>query len=321
MKMQQIIETFKRNISEVRNTVAADVNEIVFGYISAGSDWNKFANGEEAQEGLDARKEQLTPDQYEEQVGRAHAMHQAVLEWGAENGWSGEITRVWWTARPGVLAQAAGGEVSAGNPTDILLEFGGEDLLGISAKSTKGKGDIGFKNPGVGAIGNAVGVDLRGYIQAEIARATEELQLPGTARERKLYLREPANVVVREKAEEIGRNILNMLRERLYEHLQSMNEEQIRQHLTEYWMDAGTNYPYYIKVTGRGRTGKGFSASIDDPVKSEKYKALMSEPIEVVPVGNDSIGIKAGDKRIMKMRFKYESQKLASSLKMSGDPW
>ena len=47
----------------------------------------------------------------------------------------------------------------------------------------------------------------------------------------------------------------------------------------------------------------------------------MSEEISVSKVGSDSIGITAGGKRIMKMRFKYESQKLASSLKMSGDPW
>ena len=47
----------------------------------------------------------------------------------------------------------------------------------------------------------------------------------------------------------------------------------------------------------------------------------MSEPIGVEEVGIASIGIKAGEKRIMKMRFKYESQKMASSLKMSGDPW
>ena len=38
-------------------------------------------------------------------------------------------------------------------------------------------------------------------------------------------------------------------------------------------------------------------------------------------VGNESIGVKAGNKKILKMRFKYESEKLASSMKMSGDPW
>ena len=42
---------------------------------------------------------------------------------------------------------------------------------------------------------------------------------------------------------------------------------------------------------------------------------------QVEEVGNDSVGVKAGSKKILKMRFKFESEKLASSLKMSGDPW
>ena len=36
------------------------------------------------------------------------------------------------------------------NPTDVLVEFTKGGFLGLSAKSTSGKGDIGFKNPGVG---------------------------------------------------------------------------------------------------------------------------------------------------------------------------
>ena len=43
--------------------------------------------------------------------------------------------------------------------------------------------------------------------------------------------------------------------------------------------------------------------------------------IKFSAVGNDSVGVTASGKKIMKMRFKYESQALASSMKMSGDPW
>jgi len=43
--------------------------------------------------------------------------------------------------------------------------------------------------------------------------------------------------------------------------------------------------------------------------------------IKLVKVGNDSVGIMADGNRIMKMRAKYESQKLASTIKFSGDPW
>ena len=47
----------------------------------------------------------------------------------------------------------------------------------------------------------------------------------------------------------------------------------------------------------------------------------MTERITFDAVGNDSVGVKAGSKKILKMRCKFESEKLASSLKMSGDPW
>ena len=38
-------------------------------------------------------------------------------------------------------------------------------------------------------------------------------------------------------------------------------------------------------------------------------------------IGNDSVGVTANSTKILKMRFKFESTQLASSAKMSGDPW
>ena len=79
-------------------------------------------------------------------------------------------------------------------------------------------------------------------------------------------------------------------------------------------------FPPYVKVTGRG-TQSPYSASVEDPLNNPKLKAILTERISYEDVGNDSVGVKAGTKKILKMRFKYESEKLASSLKMSGDPW
>jgi hypothetical protein len=68
--------------------------------------------------------------------------------------------------------------------------------------------------------------------------------------------------------------------------------------------------------------GKSYGAMIMDPINNEKYKSLMGEDVEIVPVGTNSIGIKSvNGTKIMKIRFKYADQKLASSLKLSGDPW
>jgi len=320
MKMKKIIETMHR-LTETSNTLGADINEIVFAYLAAGNDWGKIHNSEEVQQALDARKAQVSPEVYDNQVGRARAMVQETLEWAAANGWEGEVTQVWWTARPGVLAQAVGRTISRGNPTDVLLQFNDDEFLGVSAKSTKSSGDIGFKNPGVGSIATALGIDLDSIIQEESATAIKNLDLPSTARARKLYLQAHGNDMTRAEAEKIGRRILGLLRHRLHQHLTQMQEEDIRTHLLQYWMDAGENYPYYIKVTGRGTTNTSFSATLVDPIQDEQYKALMSDEITVDPIGTDSIGVYAGGKRIMKMRFKYESQKLGSSVKMSGDSW
>lgn len=319
--MKDIIENFTQAMHEAKNTVGADINEIAFGYYAAGSSWDNFVNAEYAKEMLGERTSQASPEEIKDQQERAKAMLEATLEWAKQNGWEGTVTKVWWTARPGVLSQAVGKPVSAGNPTDILLQFDNDEFLGISAKSTKGKADIGFKNPGVGSIAKALNIDLISYVKQKTETTIRNLNLPLNAKERKVFLRTQGNEALKSEVELIGRSILATLRESLYEHLTTLDDEEVRNHITTYWMDAGANYPYYIKVTGRGTSKSGYSATVSDPIKNEKYKALMSEKISVVKVGSDSIGILAGGKRIMKMRFKYESQKLASSLKMSGDPW
>jgi hypothetical protein len=319
--MKELFESFRQNVSEASNTLRADVNEIMFASFMAHGDSSKFKNNKEAMEYLEDRKTRISPDEYKNQEGRAEAMHKEVMKWAAANGWDGSVTAVWWTARPGVLEKAIGGEPSRGNPTDILLEFDNEDFLGISAKSTKSKGDIGFKNPGARPIGNALGIDMHSYIGKFTSEWVEEHNLPKSQKERKKFLREEGNEAIRREAEATGYDMLMTLRDTLYKHLAALDEEEIRQHIVDYWCDAGDNYPYYIKATGHGDERRGYSASISDPIKNEKYKALMSEDIEVFRVGDTSIGIKAGRTRIMKMRFKFESQKMASGMKMSGDPW
>ena len=48
---------------------------------------------------------------------------------------------------------------------------------------------------------------------------------------------------------------------------------------------------------------------------------MSAKKIIVEKVGRYSIGVIADGKKILKMRAKYESEKIASSLKFSGDPW
>jgi len=127
-------------VLESANTKAADINEMLLGYYCGGGSWDIY--GDQSSEVLAAfekRKGEITPEQYEDQDGRAIEMANTSLSWASSNGYDGSPSQAWWTARPGVLSRATGVDVlSRKNPTDVLLKFGKDSYLGLSAKSTKG---------------------------------------------------------------------------------------------------------------------------------------------------------------------------------------
>lgn len=305
---------FKGFITEMANTDSADVNEIQLGYFLS-NDWKNFVDRSEAQTQLQTKRRKVGDDEYNVQTLKAKDMADEVLKWARANGYVGGVVKVWWTARPGVLASAVGREVdSRKNPTDILVQFKDGQFLGLSAKSTKTQGDIGFKNPGLGTIEKKLG-KMDPYAQ----NAVDELMkkhggLSKTASSRKREIR--ANKVIAADAEVLGTRVLNQIRDDLYDKLSKMDQSSLMDYILDDWMDAKAVYPRYIKITGM-RTG----AKVEDPLANSKISALTSEKIKLSKVGNDSVGIEAGQKRIMKMRAKYESQKLATSIKFSGDPW
>ena len=114
--------------------------------------------------------------------------------------------------------------------------------------------------------------------------------------------------------------ILSAMRAELYNKLSKMSQGDLLKHLLQDWMDADLLFPPYVKVTGQGNKAP-YKAVVMDPTNNPKLEALRKYPIKLEPVGNESIGVSAGGKKIMKMRFKFESEKMASSVKMSGDPW
>lgn len=306
-------------LTEQANTLAADVNEILLGYYCLGGKWTGFQGAGEAKEQLEKRKKALPATEFADATGRAQVMADETLKWAASNGYSGKVKKAWWTARPGVLSSAVGQEVdSRKNPTDTLLQFSDGKFLGLSAKATKSKGDIGFKNPGLGTIENALSLSLKGIVDKKVDAAIKKHDLPKSAGPRKKAIRADSNIQA--DTVKMGTAALKQLRDALYKKLSSMKPKDLREHLVDEWMDAKIVYPPYIKVTGHGKNGN-YTASIMDPLDNPKLKALSRDKLSVEKVGNDSIGIKAGTKKIMKMRFKFESEKLASSVKMSGEPW
>ena len=321
-------------LEEQQNTLAADVNEILLGYYCGGANWEIYADQEsEVRAALEARRQSLTEEQYRDQDGRAEAEAIASLDWARANGFDGPVTQAWWTARPGVLARATGVDVqSRKNPTDVLLQFGSDAFLGISAKSTKGTGDIGFKNPGIGRLGREVGVDLAGIAGEAAATALKGLDFGDavTTKERKAFLKALAGDQRMASAEATqpyraaGALILKALRDALMEKYLQLDLDDLKEHFLEEWIDAKDRFPYYIKVTGHGNAGN-YSASVEDPTDNDKVKKISSEHIELEEIGSNSIGVWAGSgadaARLFKIRLKWESAPLASSIKMSGDPW
>ena len=299
-----------------RNTDLADVNEIYVAFVLNGNSFPDTAS--EAQ--YTRKLALLSPEQGEQQVGRAIVMVEEFLKWASAHGYSG-VKNTYWTARPGFsFRSVVGVEVDQRkNPTDVLVEFTTGGFLGLSAKSTSGSGDIGFKNPGVGTVDTDLSLKLNDINKDAQNKAITSFSLPSSAGARKSAIR--ANRALQLQTESMGSHVLSQCRSTLLTKLNTLSQAERRNYIIRSWIDASTElYPPYVKVTGRG-TRAPYSASVEDPLNNPKLRAIMEDRITFEEVGNDSVGVKAGSKKILKMRFKYESEKLASSLKMSGDPW
>jgi hypothetical protein len=300
------------------NTVLSDINEIQTGYFLAGQKWFD----RDAQTQFNMRAKQAQPDEVADAIGKAKVMAEEFKKWAKANGYKGDIKQVWWTARPGSMASAVGRPVDQKkNPTDVLVKFAGgpsDGFLGLSAKATQGKGDIGFKNPGIGTVDRNLNLRLAQEYENQLKQTIKKFSLPEQAQKRKEFIR--ANPGIKQQTEAIGVQILSAMRDELMVRLKKFNQKDLLKYLLSDWMDAEVIYPPYVKVTGQGNK-EPYRAVVMDPTKNEKLDALAKYEITLEKVGNESIGVKAGEKKIMKIRFKFESEKMASSVKLSGDPW
>lgn len=302
------------------NTDLADVNEIYVGFLLAGKKW--FDNDAKSQ--FEKKSKIIGKELTEIQKARAEAMVEEVIKWAKSKKYSGRVKKVWWTARPNSLSNAVGKKVdSRKNPTDILVQFTSgpaEGFLGISAKSTSGSGDIGFKNPGIGTVEATLNINLSDIVSTTVAKAVQKFKLPENTAARKEEIRKSPKI--QEQTQTIGTELLNKIRDIMYEKLNKLDNKKLKNYILENWLDVSNDlYPPYIKVTGMGSKLGQIKAKVDDPLNNEKLGAILKNNLRLEKVGNDSIGLYAGPQKILKMRAKFESEKLASSLKFSGDPW
>jgi hypothetical protein len=302
------------------NTLVSDINEILVGYFLNNSKWYDV----EAKTKYNQRVKQVSPADLNRATEHAKVMADEFLNWAEGKGYKTPIKEVHWTARPGIMTRLVGVEVDQKvNTADTLIKFrsGPSDgWLGLSAKSTKGRGDIGFKNPGIGTIDRLLRIDIAGEYKSQLKQAVATFNLPASDAARKTYLRSPKNKKIKEATEELGTIMLSAMRDELYNKLSTMTNKEIFEHITENWMNANVMYPPYVKITGQGEKPP-YTATVIDPTENEKLSALGTLDISLEKVGNESIGIMAAGKKVMKMRFKFESEKLASSVKMSGESW
>lgn len=300
------------------NTILSDINEIQTGYFLAGEKWFD----KEAQEQFNLRAKQATPPEVADAIGKAKVMAAEFIVWAKNNGYKLPIKNVWWTARPNSMSAAVGYDVDQKkNPTDVLVQFTSgpcDGFLGLSAKATQGSGDIGFKNPGLGTVDRNLGMKLALEYDNQLKQTIKKYSLPQAAQARKDYIRK--NAGIKAQTEAIGVQILSAMRDELLVRLNKFKQPELMKYLLSDWMDAEVLKPPYIKVTGQGNK-EPYKAVVMDPTKNEKLDALAKYKITLEKVGNESIGVKAGEKKIMKIRFKFESEKMASSVKLSGDPW
>jgi len=302
------------------NTDLADVNEIYVGYLLAGEKWFD----PEAKNQFSRKSKVIGATRTAIQIERAQHMVEEFLKWAKAHKYSGQVSKVWWTARPGVLSRAVGREVdSRKNPTDILIKFTSgptDGFLGLSAKSTSGGGDIGFKNPGVGTVEAALQIDLNRVLTEAVDVAVRKFKLPENSKARKDAIRKSPRVQA--QTQEMGSQVLAKVRDIMYKRLDNLSNADLRDYILENWLDASNDlYPPYVKVTGMGDKSGKITAKVDDPLRNDKLDAITKGNIKIEKVGNESIGVSAGGKKILKMRAKFESEKLASTIKFSGDPW
>jgi hypothetical protein len=301
------------------NTILSDINEIWTGYVINGNKWFDAV----AQVQYNQRIKQATKEEVEDAKGKAEVMAKEFITWAKTKKYSGIVSGVYWTARKGSMTSVVGVDIDQNkNPTDILVKFTfgpANGFLGLSAKATKGSGDIGFKNPGIGTVDKSLGLDLAALNNKLEDEVVKELNLAKQKTVRKSEIRQkPA---IKKITEQKGSEIMSKLRDALLTKLKTMQVKALKDYIISDWMDAGELYPPYVKVTGKG-SKPPYTADTTDPLNNTKLsKLITATTITLTKEGNESIGVAVNGSHIMKIRFKYESEKVASSMKLSGDPW
>ncbi|MGH7744246.1 MAG: hypothetical protein ACREQ5_05420 [Candidatus Dormibacteria bacterium] len=302
------------------------ISELLSGFYINGGTWFDAR----AEQTLEEKRKKVKASEYEIEDGRAKVMAEEFIQACAKFGFRG-VKKVYWTAKPGDVQRVIDPSNKLhldpkGNPSDLIVEFHQGGFMGLSAKSTgKKSGKITFKNPGLGTVEKTLHIQLYRILDKYIEAVVKKYHLPTQTNLRKQELKKLASMKssIASKVEELGTEAQTKIRDAIFNQVRRMRDKDIKAWIAKEWMnivDSG-NIPTYLKVTGIGDKPP-FRAKVEDPTKNEAVDAMNNNTnhIRLEKEGELAMRVYAGQHRIMKIRTKFESTKLASSLKFSAEP-
>lgn len=332
-----------REVPNPSNTTKADVNEILFGYfVKPGTKANPFSgysNQAEVEKAYKDKAEQLPYDFWYMEMRRAEEMAKEFIKYAKQHGYGTKIKEIVWTARNGSMTDAVGYPVpqkgTGKNPSDVLVCFSnpksrgsgnktkkGCSWLGVSAKSTAKFQDIGFANPGLGVISQDL-FKNKSHLPNIVEKCKDKFtdkytELKGKSNvDIKKILKQ--NDALKVEARAAGLECLQQIRNEMIGKVVKMEYHEWQDFMMDF-VQATFEGPHYIKLTGQGAK-EPFKAVLEDPIVNKKTRGIKGPQVLLEESGDTSINVYSyEDKPLFKIRMKWESSPLSSTVKLSGDP-
>lgn len=312
------------------NTPGADLNEIHLGLILNNGQWTGGMAA--AKDTYDLRLSRVNQAEQTWRIGQTYSMKDAFLQKASELGYNGGVKNVHWTARADFSFTDIDPRfepVSKNNPSDLLVEFNNstnvDNFLGLSAKSVRSPtGRAPFKNKGMNEIQTELlgGTQLTTFISEQTTQFLNMYpRYSSTATVRKNQIRAESTTIQDAIAKYANDYMYSGLQDVLINGLRSAGDIDVKYYCLNNLYDV-IRLPRFVKVTGRGTTQQQYNATVTDPLNSSAFRSLCSNGrVTYEKVGQTTVGIKVSNRRILKMRFKFESVPMATTMKFSVEYW
>lgn len=294
-----------------KNTHRADINELLTGFFLLKSQWDQFKDSEYIQSVFKAKKKLFSRPELKEYQAQAQTSAQAILDWTNDHRdyRDNKVNSVSWI----------GSSLSNKNPTpsDLILNFGSKDL-GVSLKThLSNTKTMCVKNAGLGSFSRELEFPfLQTTYDEKLATFIKLFNLPVQPKKRKIQIRALEN---KGKIQEYGDMALRSLRDMTIDFYLQLGEKQLRKHLAQYWFATynPSVKPYFICACTTRVGQQKYKTNILDPLNKDRYKILPTRTkLDILPFGQDTLGITSNGLNILKLRFKFTSEKMASSVKI-----